>query len=118
MRRSRLRLLAIATASLAFALLALFQLARAVFAGVIWGRGGDVTLVGQPVLFGLTFAALTFGTIVALAGLWLAWLGERSFERSRPATLRDGFDEPERRSGPVAGKVPLTPTLSRKRERG
>jgi len=109
---------AIAAASLAFALLALFQLARAVFAGVISGRGGDVTLAGQPVLFGLTFAALTFGTIVALGGLWLAWLGERSFWRSRPSALRPGLDDHEKRSGPVAGKESLTPTLSRKRERG
>jgi hypothetical protein len=103
---------------MAFALFALFQLARAVFTGVLWGRGGDVTLAGQPVLFGLTFAALTFGTIVALGGLWLAWLGERSFERSRPSALRAGLDDPDKRSGAVAGEVTLTPALSRKRERG
>lgn len=105
-RWPRLRLVAIAAASLVVALFTLFQLARAVFAGVIWGRGGDVTLAAQPVLFGMTFAALTFGTIVALGGLWLAWLGERAFWRSRPSALRPGIDDPEKRSGPVAGKVP------------
>jgi len=117
-RWRRLRLVAIAAVSVALALSALFQLTRAVFAGVIWGRGGDVTLAAQPGLFGVTFAALTIGTIVALGGLWLAWLGERSFERNLPSALRPGIDNPDKRSGPVAGKVPLAPPLSRKRERG